>query len=571
MGTYRVGIAFLFGVMALGIGLASDSHVAPGTNQAAASASKEAAEPLQPAWVMQARPVGLLIAQVREMARQMGRSKEEDLAKQFDKLLEDALGKEGLKGLDLNRPWGSFGLVTDDWEHPPMALVLPISEENEFLDLLRRLKIQPQPVSNQPRLYQLKADQPPWSGTAYLRVLEGGWAYMMFNLQLPWEPKVLPRPEQLWRLKPEALVHVRVYPQRVPPKMIPLLAQELENNLKSIGQAIGEGPAQQFVNTLIEEMPRWFKRNLTILQEQADYLEASLQWDVQHPAGAFTLELICQPRAGSLLAQSIAQRGASRQRFAGLAEQPKTALMMTLQPPQFTPEFTKAWGQLLEAFQKQLRDTELPKELATLLRQLLRGWQTDFAAGHAEIALLVREPNAQGHYSLGLAVSCSSAQPVEKALRQLVDRPPFGDWVQLDDQPVGQTKAHRLKFWSLLPAEIRDLFERLCGESPPVYLLCGTDALYVAIGPEATTILQQFTQLQSGAGSAWDWRFQPKHLVALAGILTGDEEVKERLQEVLGQEARLLIGGQVQLHGGQQLKLTLRLQDRFILSVLGYK
>ncbi len=90
----------------------------------------------------------------------------------------------------------------------------------------------------------------------------------------------------------------------------------------------------------------------------------------------------------------------------------------------------------------------------------------------------------------------------------------------------------------------------------------------LAVGPEALTILRQISQLQPGPGAAFEWHYQPKQFAALVTILTGDEEVGEQVRNRLGQEKNSMMGYQIQLEGGEQLRLTIRFYDRLILASL---
>lgn len=528
---------------------------------------------LQPLWIIQLRPAGQLLAQVREALRQVGgKEAGAQLVEQFNEGLKKKLGDRGLSGLDLDRPWGGFGLLDPkELEKPPIVLVLPISEEKAFLDLLQRLGIQSKSVAGQPGAYNLQsAVEDLLPAKAHLRVVPGGWAYVIVNVATPWDETKLPRPEELWKERPEAIGSVRIYPQRVPAASAEELIKRFEDSIGTLrGLMGGDGAPEILIRTIVTEaLPRWFVRNLRLVFQQGEEIEGQFRWEMQEPSAVVVMEWTLRPKPDSELARSIAQRGESLQRFAGLARVEKAALTLTFQPPQFTEELRTGWSKFLELGQKELKDAMLPTEVAAVLQNVLHGWQKDVLAGEWEVGLLLREPNAQGHYSLGLAISCSNARDVEGSLRKLAATKPFEQFLQLDAAKTDTMSVHRLKVWQLLPAEVRDYGERLFGESPTLFIACGRDALYAAIGPEASVVLQQVARLRRGSGAAVELHYQPKQLATIATIVSGDEDVGDHFRQFLGTESRLLPAVRLQVDGGQQLRYTLRLQDRLAFTLL---
>jgi hypothetical protein len=529
---------------------------------------------IQPTWVFQGQPMGQMLAVATEAIRRAGKAEGQQWVESFDKQLKTRLGEKGFAGLDLNRPWGGFGLLPDKLENAPVVLIFPTTGPDAFLDLMQRLKFRCEKDTKDNLLYKthFPPDFPsPFSKASYLRFVGGNWAYLMLNVDQAWPAAALPTPEALWKERPQAIGSIRLYPGRVPPTLIKSMIQEFENEVAQIrGFLAGgdAGPWNQWNKVFFDGVPTWVVRNIRSIAQEAEEIELQIRWELNDPSGHIILDATLRPKAGTPLSRVVQQRGQSQQRFAGLGQLEPTAVCLLIQPPQFAPEWQKLWSTLGAIAQEELKGAELPKEVTEVFLEVARSWQRDSQAGKLEGALLLREPNAKGFYSAALVWSCEGARTFEKALHQVARQRTFAPFVQMDVAKAGEWTVHRLKTWPLLPAEVRDRGEQLFGEDPLVYVACGPDALCLAVGPEAMPILQQISQLRPGLGAAFEWHFQLKHITALARILTGDEEVGEQLQNIFGNEKNKTTGLQVQLDGGEQLRLTVRCHDRIILAIL---
>ncbi len=530
---------------------------------------------IQPAWVFQVQPMGQMLAMTREAIRRVGKKGGDQEVKSFDEGLKNLLGDKGFAGLDLNRPWGGLGLWRDKPENAVFVLILPITSQEAFLDLLQRLKIRWEKEAQDPLVYKvdfpddfpLFFDKPK---TSSLRFIGENWAYLIINSDQPWPAAAWPAPEDLWKERPQALASIRLYPGRVPQPLIKTLIREIENGVADIRASFAgdAGSATELAKVLFDGIPAWAIRNIQNIAQEAEEIEAQVRWELNDPGGQFIFDVSLRPKVGTLLSRAVQQRGRGQQRFAGLAQLELSAMSLMIQPPQFSPEWRKFWSTSGDVIQKELKELDLPKEIAEALLEIARNWQRDGEAGTLEGALLLRAPDAKGHYSAALVWSCAGSRTVEKALHKVARQRAWAPFLQMDVGKAGEWTIHRLKIWPLLPAEVRDRGEQLFGEDPAVYFACGPDALSLAAGSEALTVLQQISQLQPATGAAFEWYFRPKHLTELARILTGDEELGEQLQDILGTEKNKVIGLQVHLDGGEQLRLTIRCHDRILLTIL---
>lgn len=551
------------------VGIRSETEA----RNASQKAAQEQPVKLQPTWVFQGQPVNQLLALAREALRRIDRGEGPQLVESFDSALKKQLGDKGFAGLDLNRPWGGLALWRGKPEDAAFALILPITGPEAFLDLLQRLEIRAEKDAKDKLLYKVQfpsSFSPPFSKDSYLRLMPGQWAYLLLNVDSAWPASALPKPEELWRDHPQAIGTLRLYPGRIPQAQIKSLIQELDNAIAGMRGLLAGDTSNwgKLTKVLFDDVPAWLVRNIQSVAQEADEIEVQLLWELNNPGGQVILNAILRPRLGTPLARIVQQRGQSQQRFAGLARITPTAMALVIQPPQFAPEWQKLWSTLGEIAQEEIKEADWPKGVAEVFQEIAQSWRRDSQVGKLEGALLVREPNAKGYYSAALVWSCTGSKRVEKALQQLAQQRSFAPMFEMDVAKAGEWTVHRLKVWSLLPAEARDRGEQLFGENPPLFVACGPDTLGLAIGADALTMLQQISQLRPGVGAAFEWHYQPKQIAALATILTGDEEVGEHLRNLLGQEKNNTVGLQMHLKGGEQLRLTIRCHDRLILAIL---
>ncbi|MBA2226380.1 MAG: hypothetical protein WHU94_12150 [Thermogemmata sp.] len=562
----------LGGLLAGLIGVVGISAELEARNALQKTAQEQPAK-LQPTLVFQGQPVAQLLALAREALRRMGKEEGPQLVESFDSALKKQLGDKGFAGLDLNRPWGGFAIWRAKSEDTAFALILPITDTEAFLDLLQRLEIRAEKDVKDKFLYKIHFPSSLISKSSYLRLMPNQWAYLLLNVDSPWPALALPKPEELWRDQPQTIISLRLYPGRVPQDSVKELIQGVNNGFAKMrglfaGNAGDKGSQAKLTKVLYEDVPSWLVRNIQSVAQEAEELEIQLRWELNDPGGQVILDAILLPRPGTPLARVVQQRGQSQQRFSGLAQIPSTTTALVIQPPQFAPEWRKLWSAIGEIAQEEIKGAGWPKEVAEVFLEIARSWQRDSEEGKLESAILLREPNAKGHYSAAAVLSCSGSKNVEKALKHLAQQRSFAPMFEMDAAKAGEWTVHRLKVWPLLPAEVRDHGERLFGENPALFVACGPDALGLAVGPEALTILRQISQLQPGPGAAFEWHYQPKQFAALVTILTGDEEVGEQVRNRLGQEKNSMMGYQIQLEGGEQLRLTIRFYDRLILASL---
>src|SRR5262245_25392671 len=233
------------------------------------------AEPPKPAVVVQARPLSRLLAEYREMIRQVaGPTEAERMLKEFDRELKDALGEQGFEGLDLNRPLAAYAVLAEKIEDANLVLVAPISGEKEFIAFLERIKLKAEVVEGKKGVYKLELPDAGFPKDSHV-VISGAWAYVALNGGDPPDPKNLVAPGDLFDNAEQSLVSAKLYPGRVPEKLVKDLLDELDNTANALKGLVGAGVVgQEDAKTMmafLEQGPKLLRRYAEIgLKEAAE-------------------------------------------------------------------------------------------------------------------------------------------------------------------------------------------------------------------------------------------------------------------------------------------------------------
>ena len=99
-------------------------------------AEEKAATP--PTLVVKVQSIDNLRDNIKYLGQLAGRERE---VEKLEAALNDRLGAKGLEGLDAKRPLGLYGRVGPAGSDSTGVVLVPVSDDKAFLDLLKRLKL----------------------------------------------------------------------------------------------------------------------------------------------------------------------------------------------------------------------------------------------------------------------------------------------------------------------------------------------------------------------------------------------------------------------------------------------
>jgi hypothetical protein len=526
------------------------------------AAAPALAEPPKPAVVFQAKPVSRLLGDFREMVRQVAGPDGADRAlKELDNGLKEALGEQGFSGLDTNRPLGGYVVLRDAVEQTAAVLVVPVTAEKDFIDLLGRMKLRAEPVEGKKGVYSITL---PDAGLPKASVqFAGAWAYVTINGD-PADPKDLVAAGDLFDNADPALATAKLYPERVPEKLTSAALDQLDmlaNQFKGLAGRGAPPHGTAMVTAFFEGGPKLVRRTVETGRKEAAELAVRLGWD---PAAAdVTAELSLTPKAGTPLAKDVAAFSVSN-RFA--AAVPKDAAVgVAFHAPLFSEELRTLVAAALEFGQGELKNERdgFPKQYHPLVDEVAKSLTGSVKKGQFAGSFALAGPDKAGKFTLVGGLALDDAAAVEKAARELVKGREFAKVVQLDAEKAGAVNVHKVDLLAVFPERDRAELAKVFGIEPPGYAAFDRDAVFVALGPDALARIKEALAAKPGRAPLLDVTGNMKRLQALVSAAGGDREGAE-FAKIMGTDDRTVSMLRVTAEGGQKLTAKLVLSLRVL-------
>jgi hypothetical protein len=524
------------------------------------------AEPPAPAVVVQVKPVSRLMTEFKEMMRQVGGpTLGEGLVKDFERDLKRSLGELGFEGLDLNRPLAAYVVLKEKAEDASLVLVVPATGEKEFVAFLERMKITTEPVKDKQGLYTVAIPEDLFPKDSHLRFTDGGWAYITFNDGDATDAKNLVPVADLFNNADPALVVAKLYPGRVPPKLLAGLLDQLDQTANGLKGFLGGGndPDAKLMGAFLEQGPKLVRRYGETALKEVD--EVGVKFGFDPMTGDTVTELSLVPKAGTPLAKELAAIPATTNRFAGLV--PKDAVAgVVLKAPLFAGELREIVAALIEAAQAGLKMEAIPEKLKTVVDEAAKGFVRSVKAGNLDAAFALAGPDKAGKFTLVAGLSFDDPSGVEKALRDAAKDADFGKEFEFDAAKAGGVGIHKVPLTRLLPDDVLRDFARVFGDKPPAYVAFAKDAVFLGFGPGALNAVTAALEAKPGPAPAVDVTWNSGRIVKLATAI--DEKAGAEAAKHLGIDDKAVSAFRLTVEGGQTLKVKATLNVRYLPKLL---
>jgi len=525
------------------------------------------AQPPKPAIVVQAKPVSRLLADLREGVRQVaGPAEAEKAIKELNENIKRTLGEQGFEGLDTNRPIGAYVVLRDEIQDTSAVLVVPVTGEKEFVGLLERMKMKVEAVQDKKGVYKLSppGGNDPLPKGVHLQ-FAGPWAYVSFNEEGT-DSKNLVAAGDLFDNADESLFVAKLYPERVPQKLIKSALDQLDTAAGGIKGLLGGGGVPPHIGrlatTFFEEGPKLVHRYVETGHKEAAELAVRLTWDSSN--GEVSAELAITPKPGTDLAKDIAANAVITNRFAGLV--PKDiAVGAIFKAPLYAEETRKIVAALLEAGQEQLKSEPggFPKQFHPIVDEVAKGLIGSVKKGDFGGAMALVGPDKGGKFTIVGGLSLENAPAVEKAARDLVKGQDFAKIVELDAAKAGDVNIHKVSLLTVFPERDRAEFSKMFGENAPGYVAFASDAVFVALGSDALERIKAAIAAKPGPAPMLDIVGNMKRLHATIAATGGEREAGE-FAKIMGTDDKLVSMLRVAVAGGDKLTVKGALNVRFL-------
>jgi hypothetical protein len=507
------------------------------------------AKPETPTFVLRVRSLDTLFTSGQLLLEAVGKGQ---VLKQLDDIIKSKVGPKGLVGVDRRRPLGLYANVGKDITDLKAVLLVPISDEKAFLELLDGLNFK---TENKDGLYTVKQNVLPLD--IHFRFAHK-YAYITALNPEAIDPGTLIAPAKLFSAKQTAALSLRLRVDQVPDMAKQILLQHLNDGLDKVLEVKekNSGPAQ---NAFREQLVKEIGRQLTSAIRDGLVLNADI--DVDAKSSVFTADVRMTAKPGSLLATTIDKLGQGKSLFAGLLRD--DAAMNLLVHHELPDKLRSALGGLIsEAAKKSLAETSDEAKKKQIL-QVIAALEPTFKAGQLDLAISLRGPGAGDRYTLVGGVKLKDGDKVAATLRELLKDLPEAERknIKLDVEKAGGATIHELNLSRGFDAKAREMF----GEGP-MYIAFRPDAAFFAMGEDSRKAIKEALTAPTPASAPLRLDLS---LSRLAVVMAKTPEQVKAARRLLTQneEGRFRIS----LEGGQQLRLRVHVNLTVIrlLSQLG--
>jgi hypothetical protein len=399
---------------------------------------------------------------VSMLGAEMAQKAEMQIAAQFP---------NGLQGIDTTKPLGMYGNLDAEILKSPLIVLVPISDEKDFVALLENLQAKVEKGND--GIY--KVSDPGGEFSVHFR-FANKYAYFTLGDKGQLDVKKLLTPAKALPPEGTAMISARVQVHKIP-QALRKIASDWYNDI--VNQATqqplpGATPA---VKQLFDEYLRWAGQLTTTFLNDAE--EYALRFNPD-----WTMEQTVSGRPGTKLAKTIADMAKVKSLFAGML--PEDAAVNGLVNVVLPEGLQKALVGLVEETATNIEGKPGEKLIKVLLPSL--------KAGHLDVAVSLRGPSPKKLYTGILGVRLKDGQAVEKALQTEVAKLPAEIRKRFTfDKGIGKERIHKIDLKDLLPDG--DKVEKIFGQNP-VYLAFRDDALFLVVGEKGLVTIKQALKLK---------------------------------------------------------------------------
>ena len=504
----------------------------------------QAAKTDGPAITVQAQPLGKLLADIKLIAQKVGGA---DAVKTFDEKLEDALGEKGFTGIDLTRLFGGYVIQKDDLENIGGVVMVPVTNEKDFLALLKRMKVDAELVKDGKGLYELTPPDDANLGDKSVRMrFKNGYAYVGINLEdaeLAAE-KLLAVKDVITPGETATLAY-RTYLQRYSKE----LKEKALAQTEQLGGVMNAFPIPEGLKDGLGDILKYVKRVNEVQYKEGDVYAVKLNVDPK--SLELSVEMGLTGLKGTQLAKDIADHKPTTNRFAGLVTD-QSAAAFKIQMPLFAPEIRS----LVEALIKEgfkAAESDVPKKVKPVANEVLQGLLRTVKSGDFDIAAAVIGPDAKGKFGASIGLSFEDPTGLEKELRKLHNSEPEENkkLVTLDVAKVGDVSIHNAILRTFAIPQVKAVL----GEGASFYFAFTPKGIYLTLGKDSLERIKTAIKMEPAPAGVLDVAINPKRLQKLVESINA--EAAKQLGDTLGIEDELRSVFAISVEGGNEMKIRM--------------
>ena len=497
-----------------------------------------------PALEVRVRSVNDLAGKLEYLGDVLNQGEPARQAAEFIKNLAD--DKKGIEGIDPARPFGLYASLTADVIDSPVVLMVPVADEDAFLDLLRG-KLALDPKKGKDGVYELQVPNVPVP--VFFRFANKS-AYVTVQSAKGINPKALIDPKDFFKSDDGAIASARLHFDRLPADVKKVVIGQLELKIADGKQRTdpGETPAQQKLRAWAVE------RLLEVVSSTLnDGKELAIRLDVEPKTDDLSLELTMTAKDGSATAAFFRSLSGQSGRAAALtgAKDPVAAAALRLTLPE---KARIELGPVVDALlQEQVEkagqnERQLAKTAADAVAPTLK-------AGVLDAGVVVT--GMSGKLTPLAAIRVTEGGKIEAWVKTVAAFVPEGAAkFTFDAKKAGALPLHKVETPN---ADIRAMFG-----TETIWFTITDDLLLLSVEPDGTAIAAA-TEAKSGNVGVIS-----SNLSVARTVLATEKGLKP---EILNEIAKTVFGAagpagkdtlRVSVDGGESLKIRLGLKGKAV-------
>ncbi|HKB00809.1 MAG TPA: hypothetical protein VKD90_01255 [Gemmataceae bacterium] len=508
-----------------------------------------------PAIVGQAKSFNDLLEMTKATVKNVGG---EQFYKMFEKDALPNLDPGKLPGIDPKRPFGLYGILDADVTKWRGVLLIPVTSERDFIDMLDRFDIRTTKGKDAGTYDVVVPPDVPFP--VALRIHKQ-YAYVSLGGFDALETKVILDPKDVISDKEKGVAYLSIRPDRMSPETRKYLLAAFSEQTDRLKEMIPEAELKDAFHLTQRLVARWLK---LVFDEGK---EVALRLDADTKTGEVFLDISIEGQPKSSLATAIAARKPTTNAFATLVG-PDYAHKMFVTAPLFADEAKEAAVKMVEHWQKVCaRDlATAPPEAAALVEAGLKSLKATVESGELDFAGAIRGPNKDGFYTAVAAVHCKEGAQLEKAIRAAVKvDEKVKAMFKFDAGKVGDLSVHEID----LSTEAGGPAKKIFGDGQKAYFTFGKNAIFASYGPDGMNLLKEAIAAKPGPAPVFDASSDPKKAGELIKRMIPEGNPNAGVAFRAGWLESMTTGMRVTVDGGEKLKVRASYNVGMLLMFFG--
>jgi len=450
----------------------------------------------KPAVTFQAKSPAALLSHIREVGQIVGGKEAVD---EFEKNLKDFVGEEGLQGLNITQPILGYARLDGKPEETSFVLVVPITNEKDFLALLERIDAKVEEVKDDKGAYMLGGEQ--FEIPTYFRMTATHAFIALNGTPKTVAAKSLIPVRDLHDESETGLFALHLHPGRADKNYAALATKALDKIAAD--------------ENLGDTETKWIKG----LKPMAEMLLAqteriTFRGDIDPSTKMASLDFQLVPKPNSLLALGFAARKPSTNRFAGAADADGMANTVLLSAPAWSKEIREALAASftdLGNFTKVIFAQGPAANVQPSIGKIIEGMAAAAKDGSLDFVSITTTPDKDGRIANVIALKVNNPAEVDKELRILAqsvadDNAELAKKINMEAAKHAGTAIHTFDLGEYLDKPMRDLL----GADAKLAVACGKHAVYIGLGTTAVDTVKLLLDAKPGEAAPVDVAIRPK-------------------------------------------------------------